>query len=362
MPGPGVPDEVEAKDPPSTGNRSRLTPCKRSAADAHGLLSEYCILYLAIVRSANTPRTKGAGDILHTKVVCMTTQGVNVHTVEPDEGASRVGGSTTTPAFADWPQLLSALQDAASMVTSLLESAPDTGGRREIGEWSVREMAVHLLAGTRMYAECLAGTTSPLRDLRRNTLDAFNAGAFLTQSEDRGPALACLLREAVDRLAFVGSEVRAASVVGRLPDAPWHAGMRQPAPFFIRTIVSELLLHGWDMAKVLGRRWDPDEATASEASRLLLDVVPLMFNPRKAIGWGGSFWIVESSGSEWGFEIHDGLLEMGSSARAGCLIRGQAFEIMLWTSGRCEWNGSGLTASGPAATLAVKLMDAFEAL
>jgi len=248
------------------------------------------------------------------------------------------------------------------MVTGLLESAPDTGGRRESGEWSIREAAVHLLAGARMYADCLDGITSPLRDLRRSTLDAFNAGAFLAQPENKGPELARLLRDAVDQLALAASGIAAVSEPGRVPDAPWHVGMRQPAPFFVRTIVSELLLHGWDMAMVLDRGWDPDEATAGQASRLLADVIPLMFNPRKAIERDGSFWIVESSGLEWGFEIHDGVLEVGGSARAGCVIRGRAFEIMLWTSGRCEWNGSGLSASGSTAALAVTLMTAFEAL
>jgi hypothetical protein len=210
-----------------------------------------------------------------------------------------------------------------------------------------------------MYAACLAGTASPLRDLKRNTLDAFNAGAFLGQPEDGGPELARLLRKAAGELASMALAVRSGAEAVELP---WHAGMRQPAPFFVRTIVSELLLHGWDMAATVGRRWDPDEATAGQASRLLLDVVPLMFNPRKAGDLEGSFWFSEVSGAEWGFEIHGGSLRLGASPNADCRISGRSFDVMLWTSGRSGWVGSGLTACGPRASLAPVLMGAFEPL
>jgi len=279
-----------------------------------------------------TPKTTGS-----------TLRSPGVGNSEPSTGAS----------------LVDALEDAAGMVAALLENAPDTSGCRAAGEWSVREAAVHLLAGTRMYATCLAGTPSPLGDLRRNTLAAFNAGAFLGQPEDRGPELACLLRKAVGGLASVALAVPSGAEAS---GSPWHAGMRQPAPFFVRTIVSELLLHGWDVAATLHHRWEPDEATANQASRLLLDVMPLMFNQRKAGDLEGSFWFSETSGREWGFEIHDGSLRMGGSPDADCRISGHSFEIMLWTSGRVEWAGSRLTARGPRATLALTLMGAFESL
>lgn len=78
----------------------------------------------------------------------------------------------------------------------VFRSEPDVYALTPGGEWTVRDTAVHLIAGTRMYTKLLTDQPSPMRAAYDPAV--LNAAIFLAMDEDRPRVLADLGERAVE--------------------------------------------------------------------------------------------------------------------------------------------------------------------
>ena len=253
--------------------------------------------------------------------------------------------------------LVELLHEASSMLVTLLEDGVDASVMIEPDGWSIRQAVVHLIAGTRMYAGCLRRERSPIGDFRRHTLEAFNGGAWMALAERDSRVLGCLLEAGVSEMA--------ASIPSQEGDRGgiWHTGISMPTPFFLRTMLSEFLLHGFDIASALGRAWSPTDRIAGPASALFADVAPLVFRREKGDHHSGRYWFDAPPQPGWGFMIaYSGLTPIAADEPVDCRVTGRPFQLMLWQSGRLNWEDSELHASGPLRSASISLMECFHSL
>jgi uncharacterized protein (TIGR03083 family) len=253
--------------------------------------------------------------------------------------------------------LVEFLHEASDMLVTLLEDRVDVSVMIEPDGWSVRQAIVHLIAGTRMYAGCLRREPSPLGDFRRHTLEAFNGGAWMALAERDSQALGCLLEAGVSEMAasVPHSELDRGGI--------WHTGISMPTPFFLRTMLSEFLLHGFDIASALGRAWSPSDRIAGPASALFADVAAFVFRGEEDDHHSGRYWFDAPPHPGWGFTIaYSELTPIAADESVDCRVTGRPFHLMLWQSGRVNWEDSELHASGRNQSAAVSLMGCFHSL
>lgn len=252
--------------------------------------------------------------------------------------------------------LTKSLGTAADLVADLLAET-DTAAAIPGSDWTVRQAAVHLVAGTHLYASCLEGVQSPLQDFAPATLAAFNGGAAMALAAVPDPDLADHLARAAERLGGAARETSPERA------AIWHAGTAMPAGFIVRTITMELLLHGGDIAGAAGTAWKPPEEIAATAAGLFGDTAALQFRRRRAKGFDGRYQCDTPLGPAWAVHISAGTIaRLDQCSSPDGVVRGPAMTLLRWTSGRATWGTTSLVAEGPLAGLVPRLMECFSPL
>lgn len=249
-------------------------------------------------------------------------------------------------------QLQAALQAAAEGTGALLRSLEHTAAPIPRSEWTVRETAVHLIVGARLYTDLLTGGSSPVHEL--SDLRPLNAGAFLGNPETRPQVLADDLAAAAAAFAAAAASVAPEQVM------TWHYGLSVPSSHHAAAIVNELLLHGADIARAEGRCPDPDPDAATLAWTILAPwLTVLRFLPAAADGLRRTFALDAAQCASLCFAIADGAItRVEDTAEVDCRIAGTATDLLLWWYHRADWADSGLTAAG-AVDLAPTLADPF---
>ncbi|ATE55371.1 maleylpyruvate isomerase family mycothiol-dependent enzyme [Actinosynnema pretiosum] len=175
-----------------------------------------------------------------------------------------------------WRQARRAVLDAGERFAALVESAPDPAARA-VGRWSVAETAAHVTAIALNNTAVVAGGTKPFPvpevrpHLVATTLATLSGGmntAQLAAFTERDPRrLAARLREA---LAEVLATTEHADPTTALP---WLGGSRLPLAGLLAHLANELLVHGWDVARAAGARWElPEEQAALFVDLFLVEL------------------------------------------------------------------------------------------
>ncbi|MBO3748321.1 maleylpyruvate isomerase N-terminal domain-containing protein [Streptosporangiaceae bacterium NEAU-GS5] len=172
-----------------------------------------------------------------------------------------------------WPATREALARTGTRFAALVTSAPDPDAP-VTREWSVMDTTAHVEIIASWYAHLLgrddataaafdgadeqiaATTVDTVADLNRTMLGVFR---------DRDPAavVAALTADIDDILTLSESQDPMAVV-------PWLGGSRLPIDGLLAHLINELLVHGWDVAKALGRPWPIPEADAALFFELFL--------------------------------------------------------------------------------------------
>ncbi|MGQ0465313.1 MAG: maleylpyruvate isomerase N-terminal domain-containing protein [Sporichthyaceae bacterium] len=150
--------------------------------------------------------------------------------------------------------LVASLPDATAPILYLAGSEPSPAA----GTWTVRECAVHLAVEVEGCIEVVRGAPAPYVYTDIHTCNAEGAAKIADNPESDPRKLAGLLLDASERLT--------AATANRSGDQPvdfW--GVAADVSQVVALELGEFVMHGYDIAKAVGRPWAIDPATAQLA-------------------------------------------------------------------------------------------------
>lgn len=157
-----------------------------------------------------------------------------------------------------WQSVRTSLRETGNRFTELVSSARDPKVVA-VGNWSVAETAAHVATVAWMYTSLLpaTGTPHPIPDLadrvRTAALDELGALNEFTLSHlaERNPSsLGQRIRNDIDRILDATEELDPAKPVS------WLGGTQLPVAGWCAHLLNELLIHGHDIARSTGARWE----------------------------------------------------------------------------------------------------------
>ncbi|MGH3827981.1 MAG: maleylpyruvate isomerase N-terminal domain-containing protein, partial [Pseudonocardiaceae bacterium] len=224
----------------------------------------------------------------------------------------------------DLEQARATLEAAAGRTAELLESIPDGDLPVTKSHWSVGEVGAHLVVGLHAFTQAVAGSfdaTSPYipdTEVFRDRLTAVTAGTLALVPERHPGTLA--------QLVLDGARGFLAGTAGRSPDeairTPWY-GSRATLSLGAATclLVGEQIIHGYDIAQTVGRRWP----ISAEDAILTLPtaMIPLVVNPETARGHTASYQVHIRGGPRFVIRFRNGTATVEAPS-------GQAIDCHLW--------------------------------
>lgn len=235
----------------------------------------------------------------------------------------------------EMPAVREALRRVADDVCSLIASASD--GDRMVGdsEWTVCDVAAHLVLGTEAYLTYLDGRTEPfvdVSDIAGGSLARSSAARLDAEPERDLAALA-------DRLRRVASTLLAATTDRDRDEAVVWNGVPIALGDMLGIGLGEFVLHGRDIATALSRRWTtrPDDARLVLAAAL--PMLPLLVDPRATAGVHVRYDLRVRGGLRHTLTVDDGTLTLDEQQKAvDCHISADPVALLLVAYGRCtQW-------------------------
>jgi uncharacterized protein (TIGR03083 family) len=198
-----------------------------------------------------------------------------------------------------------------------------------IGHWSASDVAAHVATVLELNVGLACGTVLPVAAME--AIPNWSQSA-LEKVEDRRPqALAHRIQAAVSELTD------AASSRDGDPRVAWHGGLSIPVSTVLALMVGEAMIHGYDIARALGRRWHIPSAWAETIFRGMLQVMPLYFLPERSAGLHARFEMrLRGIETRALFTITDDELQISQpgGGRADCYISGEPTALLLLMYGR----------------------------
>jgi len=234
----------------------------------------------------------------------------------------------------DWDWLRREVNEAAAGFAAQLATVEDTGWRVPNLEWSVAELAAHLLSMPPLYRR-LRESAEPFVPPPDWTEFSRAARAHITATD--GDDLGRSLRAGAE--AFVDH-------LGPDPDAPWTLyGRPTTAANMAAGYLGELLLHGRDLALLTGAGVSIDARQANAILRQHLTLAPVFVDPEKARRCSGTYRVSFRGGEDYTFTVADGALrvEPGRPARADGTFLADPVTFLLVALGRSGPVRAGLT-------------------
>lgn len=179
-----------------------------------------------------------------------------------------------------WLRTRDALGHAATRFSRLLTGIADPS-TPALGDWCIREVAAHI--GTVSLVDYVAATEAPaegdltnlVEEARMATLDTL--GDFNTKAVEREQErdLAVLARQVGDNVRAVLDET---ADMDPATERTWVGGLTLPASAIVTHLLSELLVHGYDIARAAGHEF----RIADEDAALVFDgfLMPVLRSPQ----------------------------------------------------------------------------------
>lgn len=174
---------------------------------------------------------------------------------------------------ARWQEVRIAVARVCESFAAMVRSAPSSGRTMATAEWTVSDTAAHVTAISFLYSVLIRqdGTPRPLPGLQ-DTISATtvdNIGVLneqvLSLFTDRDPeVLATRLGECVSDILASTQDLDPSGPVG------WLGGSTVPRAGIVAHLLNELLIHGRDIARALGRPWTIRPADAALFFELFL--------------------------------------------------------------------------------------------
>jgi len=260
--------------------------------------------------------------------------------------------SAATP-WIDLNAARDALRAATNLTASLIRAIPNPAYPIPGSNLTLGDAAAHLVITVQIAADCFAGFPSPIHDLGTKRQ---HESRFLAQFEDRRPTiLAALLEDAVDLL--VEAPIEADPI-------PFHAGIPLDPGVILGLVVSELMIHSWDISRTLGLAWSTELATARVAASATIRMLPHLL-AESANGVDASYRLHIRGGDDLTCRLRRGILTV---ARADldpvdCHVSADPVAFILVAHRRLSRLGrvarGQLVSWGHNASLAAKLPSLF---
>jgi Mycothiol maleylpyruvate isomerase N-terminal domain/SCP-2 sterol transfer family len=279
---------------------------------------------------------------------------VTAHTRADDELMSQGADVVASGSKIEWQQGQDALRDEVARVTTLLRSIRDSGASA-VGQWNLAEVAMHLsqawiavpglarrdLSRVHEVVPSLAGVAGD--SLIRDMWDLGDMTTLAVKSDpERDPAVLA------DRIEARAQEYFS-ECVGADPDAP-RPWLVQGATVRLSTLtyhlLSETIMHGYDIAHAAGRPWRIEPVPAAMVlGRFIVPVLQAldsraMVNGAKAAGVRATYDLRIRGGDSFHFIFNDGELHIvePSSRRVDCHISADpvAFLMVVWNR-QSQW-------------------------
>ena len=151
--------------------------------------------------------------------------------------------------------------------------------------WNAGEVCAHMISGLEIYRAMLRGQDSPHLSLGVAEITRQNDAGVASVVDRSGPGLA-------QRLAAGLSALHTELARPDLPTlVPWHGGMHMPPGSIGTFIVTDLSVHGHDLARALRRPWTIDPQLVDAVVRALGPVLPHLLDLDAAAGFRATFLV-----------------------------------------------------------------------
>jgi uncharacterized protein (TIGR03083 family) len=201
-------------------------------------------------------------------------------------------------------RVLPALDEAAERFTALVSGAADaTVPVAGCPGWTVRDVAGHVAGATVMYGRSVRtpGPDGPVAagppPTGWNGLAASSAASAAELAALIGPELAAL-------------RARVAAGDGQAPEFRFREGPLVPADAGLGLLLGELVVHGHDVARALGRPWPIDPGPAALIIEGVIPVLPAQVSSDRTAGFTACFEIRPRGFASQLWEFRDGQLHV----------------------------------------------------
>ncbi len=224
-------------------------------------------------------------------------------------------------------------------VERILSALPGHGIRSDTPiphlEWTVGDLALHLVQGVEIAGQLQQGSPSPFTDMHR--IHEVNARLLAERSERDVQILLPQFSRNIRKMEHRFLE---------MPDdrrVPFHAGMSFTPAQAMAMMSTELLMHGWDLAQVVDEGFDIDPADARLMIYAVAAVMPGAVDPDAAREFSATYELRVRGGACFRLHFEDGELSVSDVAPGGpadCRISADPVAFLLTGYGR----GSQLTS------------------
>jgi uncharacterized protein (TIGR03083 family) len=180
-------------------------------------------------------------------------------------------------------------------------------GKSAIGDWSVGDTATHTAHVFEMYAQAATGdgsfpvtSTSGMND---------HWARRLSEDSDRDPASAADRVEAAAATIWPAYRAKSEDEI-----VEWYGGVEVPASTPPCIIVTEALVHGFDIARAEGHPWEMDAGVAGTSVRGVFPLLPEYVDRETAGGVSACFELRLRGGPPAYLVFDDGALTVTPSA------------------------------------------------
>lgn len=232
------------------------------------------------------------------------------------------------------PELRVELAPAAESVAragrrlgDLLSAIPDPDRLVHGLDWTLAELVAHLAARSGAFAAYLSGAKEPegeIGDVAKENQVRLEARGDRMLGENVG-----------DLRSNVASFVTATRGKLGADPFPWYSGITLDVATATGLLLGELLVHGHDAARTLGRRWRIPAQDARTVVRAATVLAPRYVDPVATLGVRTTYRLALRGGPAFRVRIADGTAAVEPShGDADCTIRIDPAALMLISYGR----------------------------
>lgn len=222
----------------------------------------------------------------------------------------------------EWPQLREEITAATARVCDLLRRVPAADLPLARVSWSAAETGAHLVSLARRYRRMAQGPQPLPASLARDNHQA------LAAVPERDPdTLADLLTADVTTLLdTLGPDGR---------QRAWYFTLPHTVAGLGAILLTELLMHGLDLARALRQPWPITRRQAATCLHGVLPALVLLVDPTAARAAAGTYHLHLRGGHDWTIRIQDGTatVEPGRPTRADLHLSADPVAFLLHSYG-----------------------------